>query len=143
MSAAEVLQPAVALRSGGPSDAGFIFDSWLNSFRDYNPEAREVPKRIYFEMHRALLRELLERANVVVACGRETPEVILGWAAFEADSLHYLYVKSLYRGFDVTALLLEAVPSSCRWFTHRTPKLQRVAAQRGLTFNPYLAGVVP
>lgn len=148
MTAAEQLQPMVSLRPMVASDAAFVFDSWLDSYRDNNQEAKAVPWPVYRSMQRTLIDRLRHRSGseVLVACASDAEWQILGWACSERTTaggvLHYLYVKAPYRGFDITSLLAEPLRGRCRWYSHRTPKLERVARSLGLTFNPYLAGAL-
>lgn len=147
MTAAEQVEESVRLRRGTTQDADFVFDSWLKSYRDNNAEMRAVPRDVYFSMQRLRIASLLEKSSTVVACAPDAEWQVMGWAVVGQHSaqgvLHYLYVKQLYRGFDLTAALCAPLRGRVRWFSHRTPKLERVAQKLGLTFNPYLAGETP
>lgn len=135
----------VTLRQGRPDDLAFVLDSWLQSYRDNNPEARALPRALFYSMHRRVVERLLARSLVVVACAKDNPNHILGWAAYETEPgvLHYLYVKAAYRGHDISRWLAAVVQSrGCTWLSHRTPKLERVAKALGLTLNPYLQGAL-
>lgn len=148
MSAAEQLQSTVSVRQMVASDAPFVLDSWLTSFRDNNPEAKLVPSPVYRSMQRFCIDRILSKPDtrVLVACNPGAQWQILGWAAVGESAgqgvLHYLYIKQDYRGFDLTSFLAEPLRGRCRWYSHRTPKLERVARSLGLTFNPYLAGAL-
>jgi GNAT superfamily N-acetyltransferase len=103
-----------------------VFDAWANSFKK-SPYAGCIPNRLWDDVSRAGISEILDRgARVVVACmplpdGRRR---VMGYSVSEPDKhvLHWLYVKRDYRGTGVgTALLRETCQDSFGWsYTHRT-----------------------
>lgn len=142
-------EATIHLRPMEAGDVNFVLSSWLRSYRDASPDVQEsrIPGAVYWPMHEAVVRDCMKRGQVAVAYQPDAPEVILGWACLEetanhSRALHYLYVKHLYRAFHVEDFLSTWLPE-CRWYTHRTPRLQAVAERLSLTFNPYLAGVAP
>jgi hypothetical protein len=88
---------SVVLRPGVPADMGLVYDSWLKSFREQNPEMRVSD---YYEFQRKRIDAILASgAPVVVAHPAGTPNVIAGWICLDAivSIFHYVYTVAHYR----------------------------------------------
>ena len=141
-----------SLRPATGADANFVLSSWLKSF--FRNRQMWVPLPLaeheYFHGHHRLLEKLLQRASVVVACDQQDPSQILGWLCYEMIRepkeilvVHFVYVKSAYRGFGVGRQLWNAVhvPDIRTVATHWTKRLKEDKAELryNLEYNPYLA----
>lgn len=138
-------KPKWILRPPNEGDVGFIFNSWLKSYRDA-PFVSGIPNTIYYrEMHLAI-EKVLARANVVIACDPGEPELIFGWGVGEGAKdgtllLHYLYVKHALRKFGIAKSLEEEfkkLPHTGVAYTCRTPPLFEAIRRRPLyVYTPF------
>lgn len=111
-----------ALRPGSAGDHGFVVDSWLTSYRD-KARARSCGD-LYMREYKWKIREILKRADLLVACDVADPWLILGYAVTSAVGdggalhgkllheneyvrrVHYVFVKELYRREGIARSLL-------------------------------------
>ena len=118
------LAGVVELRGLSGSDAPAIRRAFLESVRGA-PHAWHVSKAVFEECFSRLLLDALEKSETAVACLREDPEVVVGWASVqrvpERESrargtlivhpaksvVHWVWVDDAYRGMGLAHALLE------------------------------------
>lgn len=87
----------VILRPVIKTDMGLVYDSWLKSFRDDNPEMLSSD---YYEFQRKRIDSILATgAPIVIAHPEGTPNVIAAWICLDviAELFHYVYTVAHYR----------------------------------------------
>lgn len=135
---------AFDIRPFEDGDTGFLFKSWLDSYR-YSDYGKALDTRIFYDGHHAAIERVLERprTRVVVACLPDTPYVDLGFAVGEGDTLHYVFVKRQARQFGIGTALMAALdlPAAPR-ISHVTADWHRYLRPRypASRWNPYLLG---
>lgn len=137
-------QPPVRLRKAGQEDVGFIFNSWLKSFK-YSLFARNITNTIYFAEHHKLIERLLKSNETIIACDDNDPSQIFGFiSAGYVDGIlcvHYIYVKQTFRNLGIGKTLLNAFNHSAEAasvYTHHTRMAEKLAAKYNLVYHPYL-----
>jgi len=127
----------VVIRKATEADLPLIYSSWIRSYR--TGKARKgLPGRggvRYAESQHQIVTRLLSRSDVRVACYAKNPQLILGWVCLEPETstVHYVYVKSAYRGLGVVRDLLGTLLwQPCR-YSHKTRK---VRAMEGWVYHP-------
>lgn len=99
----------VAGREGTPEDEAFIYATWRNG--SYYGPNRMKPAAEFFRAKTEEIREILSRAKQVhqgirIACIKDAPEVILGYAIFTGDGhLEWIFVKEQFRGKKIGTFL--------------------------------------
>lgn len=102
------------LRFGQSTDLNFIYNSWLKSVAD-TFFAHGMPKKIYYDLHAEVIKDLLECSRVIVAVNPEDSEHIFGFIVYHPDYqhnrliLHFVYVKQPYRQLGVANKLKQAM----------------------------------
>ena len=133
---------AFDIRPFEAGDTGFLYKSWLDSYR-YSDYGKLVDTRTFYDGHHAALDRVLARpgTSVVIACLPDTPYVDLGFAVGEGDTLHYVYVKRQARNFGIGSALLAAldIPATPR-ISHVTADWHRYLRPRypASRWDPYL-----
>jgi len=91
-------------------DRNFVRSSWLRSNR---ARCEWAPRSEYFRLHHDVVEGLLERSTTLVACAKENPTQIVGWACGEITDghpiLHFAYVKRPFRNQGVAGHLVETL----------------------------------
>ncbi len=135
----------------GRSDFQLITSSWLNDYwaKSRDNWARQQRKRVFMAEHRQIVLRLLQRCHVLVACNLENPEQVYGWVCYVLGphikeplepTLHYVYVKLLFRNSGVASKLLErALGDRKAIFTHRTEAADSYLRQYLEDYNLYRA----
>lgn len=146
----------LSLRLGNVEDAKLIANNWLESYKSANL-VKKVKPDIYYRGQRRLIADLLDRAFVWVACDHEDPWTVWGWICFERRHgtliIHYVYVKSAFRGLDIATKLVEFAVSQrtteALFYTHLSrsgPHFVKGLVEAGAIpaavepiYDPYLA----
>ena len=143
----------VCYREFREDDEGFVYNSWLKSFRDGSPWADKIPAQIYFANHKKVLAKLLKESGVVIAANPECPDQIFGYGVYQPTAgnvtvLHYIYVKHSYRKLGVGADILRMIqrlsdhdmqlPMAATHITSGNWETLRV--KWNLIYNPYVLG---
>ena len=138
-------QLPILLRPANKDDIGFLFNSWLKSYRNAKA-VKEIPNEIYFSEHHKVIERILKNYDVVIACNEEDRSQIYGFiCAGYTDSvftLHYLYVKHTFRNMGIAKALLNSYNHATDFaaiYTHQTRTAERLAERYNLIYHPYVA----
>ena len=94
-------------RDLAPEDLPFIYATWRNGlFHGLINKEDLPPAEEFFRLQTAKIKNILEFANVRIACIKDAPEVILGYAIFTGDGhLEWIFVKEQFRGKKIGTFL--------------------------------------
>ena len=136
--------PQVRLRKATQEDVGFIFNSWLKSYR-YSAWARSVTSTIYFAEQHKLIERILKENETIIACNNDDPTQIYGFInACHVQNifcLNYIYVKQDFRNLGVGRTLLSAFEHDAKVasiYTHHTRMAERLSAKYNMVYHPYI-----
>ncbi len=141
------MQTEVKIRPHQVDDLHFIYNSWLNSYRDSSEFAKKLSDKIYFDYHKKIIERILHsRVNtqVIVACNADDEDLIYGYAVFELAPLkifHYVYVKRPFGGFKICSMLMDKAPFPLNeevYASHMTHKGEKLIKKYNMVYNPYL-----
>lgn len=128
----------IAYRVNEPEDFNFIIATWLNGLFHGNTWFNEIDKEIYFKNYHPLLELLLknEKTEINIACLKDSPDVILGYAVYTGKTLHYLYVKEVWRHIGIATFL---IPSGIQQVSHLTNTGLSILKKKrpNWKFNPF------
>lgn len=119
----------IEIRDCKPYDTNFIYASWLRGLYHGDTWFGEIPKHIFMTNYHKVLELIIARPGIQikVACLKEDPDVILGYAVIGNSSvLHWLFVKSAWRKIGIGKSLL---PEKVTAVTHLT-KLGRILMRK-------------
>ena len=128
-------------------DEAFVLSTWIKSYRDAGA-VRSVPTPIYNIGQRYRIMNILQdiETYILVACDRETTEVIYGYVVCKAPNVvHYLYTKGNVRQQGVAKALLQHLNwEDPIFYTHKgadiwmEQKLKNDTGLINLIHNPFL-----
>ncbi len=126
----------IAIRPPLPSDENFLFDTWLNALRYGNEWFEEINEKQYYKAYREIIRAILARAHIQIACLKSDPDVILAYSISEGPALHFLYTKEAWRGIGLANDLL---PKDFQVVTHLTKVGRSIIRKKfpNVIFNPF------
>lgn len=107
------------------SDRGLVISSWLKSFSGRSQEARDYggpDRRVFSHDYVPIVLHLMSRSTILMACLDESPDVVLGWMAWEGETLHYVATKQRWRGLGVAKWMLRDFVDMPVVYTHRTTR---------------------
>jgi hypothetical protein len=98
----------IAIREFKPEDMNFILDAWIKSAYSNITGYKERKSVFHKGMESIIKRKLSDKSMLVfVACEESEPDFILWFAAFGTDySLHYVFVKEVFKKIGVSKMLL-------------------------------------
>lgn len=122
------------LRSAHSADEAFIFNSYINSYANYqlsHGQYTAINGDVFKRAIHQQLAEILPHRDVIVACAVDDPEIAIGYAIGidlgDAIIVDYCYVKHPLRRFGVARYLLSdlgVTPGKTLLYTHETRKVQ-------------------
>lgn len=129
----------IAVRDALPSDRNFILATWLRGIFYGDSWYSEVPKNIFMEQYHKVVEYIISnpKTRVKVACLKEDPEVILGYAVLNQDqtALNFVFVKKSWRTIGIAKQL---VPLTVTTVTNLTKVGLSISKRKGLHFNPFI-----
>ena len=134
----------IAFRPYELRDDAFVVSAWMRQMRS-EPAMRFVKNDVFFPRERDRISAILARSKAMLAISRDDSSLLFGFIVSERNIVHWVYVKSVYRGMGVGAALLEqsgiSGPLLC---THATELIfGSVRGQKKLdalkvSYDPYL-----
>ena len=127
-------------------DINFILSTWLKSYYDNlkGCERRGLPcpdSDIFYSKHQAKIKDVLKKAlnhdgsNAAFVCtAPDDLTQIMGYIVFDAECIHYCFVKNVYRKLGVGRKLMEK-SKAAKYFSHHTKHARFL--NHGLRFDPY------
>lgn len=99
----------VFLRGMEDGDEGFIYSSWLHSFRYCVPNIW-IKKGEYFKTFHKRVEDLLKSPKifVLIAVPKAEKDVIVGYVVCGVRKVYWVYVKEDFRKLGIATLLLKA-----------------------------------
>lgn len=131
-------EEVITIRTFLAQDENFIFSTWLKGLYFGNPWFREIDKTAYLLTYRQAIKRILyyRKTAVKIACLKEDPEIIIGYAVFEGPALHWVHVKKEFRKMGVAKQL---IPKTITTYTHLT-KIAKIIKPKHIIFNPFYQG---
>lgn len=124
----------LACRPATPEDLVFVKDSWFESYRR-GGRSPEVRFDVYAAGMRALIERLVKETPVQVAYVPGVDDEVLAWVCRTDATLHYVYVKQVYRKRGLAAALV-ALPPIER-YTFETVPGKKMMQRRGAKYDPF------
>ncbi len=126
---------------------GFISSAWLKSYRA-SQFAYRIPAEAYYREHEKIVEALITNNDVIMLTNPEDTDQYYGFAVFKtignACTLHYIYVKKVFRRLGFASRLLESMdigPDTTVIHSHYSRDFDAIAQQRlgRLVYFPYSA----
>ena len=141
-------QFGILLRKPEPDERalGFVLDSWCKTVAaeppwDFSttPTTPPLPHPLLIYEHDVILKKIIRNSTITLACDPDDPDTVWGYVCFDGDLLHFIYVKSAFRGFGIGGCLLRAadLPGSNVITSHRTESLFKAFPGVRFLWNPY------
>ena len=122
------------LRRATSEDLRFVHSSWHTSYWKTWANKR-MSRSVYNEGQDIRINRLLEDCVTIVAYFWEAPTEVLGWACSYDTTVHYVYVRGVYRRNGIGKGL---VPDGAKYYSHQTDAVGGLFVKNlGLEFNPY------
>lgn len=133
-----------AYRFATPEDTQFIERSWHESlWKTTYMGHKDLQWDDYKSGQDLLIKRILSKVRPVALCYKPTPDLLLGYIVVENDTLHWCYVKNIYRRQHVATALLKTFPQVKQY----SQKVRRNGAKWlshiNLKYNPYTLMELP
>ena len=124
-------QIPILLRKIEPDERalGLVLDSWTKTVAaeppwDYSctPHTPPLPPTLLIYEHDTLLKKIIPHSTITLACDPDDPDTVWGYVCTDGDLLHFIYVKSAFRGFGIGGCLLRAAKLLVPDYQHSTSK---------------------
>jgi GNAT superfamily N-acetyltransferase len=127
----------ITIRGPQSGDTNFVYATWLRGLYYGNDFIKQIDKDIFMEEYHPVVTGILRRPgiSIKIACLKEDEDVILGYSITEGSTLHWVFVKPVWRGIGVAKKLL---PDKIITITHYTNLGKKLKSTETI-FNPFLA----
>lgn len=129
----------IAVRDYVPEDKNFILATWLRGLYYGDSVYSNMKKQTFMETYHKIIETVLAtpQIKIKIACLKEDPSVILGYAALAAtpNTIHWVFVKKFWRGIG---LAKDLVPKETNATTHLTKIGLSILKKKDWAFNPFL-----
>lgn len=117
-----------------------IYATWLRCYEANSLAAKHIPKDTFFAEHHKVLDRIFARDPIVkLAVLPDDPSVVLGWAVYEPELAHFVYIKPAFRRYRIATALLQDLQHPFT-YTHWTHILRDLRSHLdGCNYNPYRA----
>lgn len=140
-------QMGILLRKCEPDERalGLVADSWTKTVAAESPWASlphttlPLPPSLLIYEHDTLLKRIISNSTLTLACDPDDEDTVWGFVCADGDLLHFIYVKSAFRGFGIGGCLFRAaaLPSGKIVISHRTKSLFIAFPKVRFLWNPY------
>ena len=149
-------QIGILLRKPEPDERALslVLDSWTKTVAAEPPwdfstphHTPPLPHPIMIYEHDTILKKIIRNSTITLACDPDDPDTVWGYVCTDGDLLHFIYVKSAFRGFGIGGCLMRAakllVPdyqhstSKDVITSHRTESLFKAFPEVRFLWNPY------
>lgn len=123
------------------ADIPFIYATWLRSYRTDSAIGLSARSSIYFQYYHQVLDSILDAQStqVKIATTAENSYTILGYAVFQPEVLHYIFVKEAFQRNGMAQSFLESERHHLKFYTHRTRTARSLLSHLTyLEYNPFL-----
>lgn len=136
----------IDLRPYDVSDEGFIFNSWLKSYRS-SDFAKLQCNEVYYSNYKKIVESILGKSKIIVACNPDDAMQVYGYIIYEDLPknnllIHYVYVKYTYRKFGISNCMLTQIKKSNNpiLISHYNKMVPVVAKEKFVVlYDPYRA----
>lgn len=129
--------PNFIIRDFIDTDKYVIQSTWLNGLKFSSYWFRSIPNEVFFEQFKDYYYQIIKKSKTKVICLPDAPEVLLGYAVYTDNILHWVYVKLAFRKLGLAKAL---VPENISICTNLTKIGKSIADKKGITFNPFIEG---
>lgn len=139
----------IGFRDALTADHDLIYSTWLKGlYFSYNSTSSKkesspsdswisnIPQHVFDRNYSKVITKILEKKSVTstIACLLASPDVALGYAVFDPDTIHWVYVKTSWRGIG---LARDMIPTAIRYTSHLTPTGKTICYRKNIIFDPF------
>lgn len=108
-----------AIRAYKPEDFNFVSATLLRGLYYGGTVFSDMPKQSFMTNYQPVVKALVDKNDVWVACLVDDPDVILGYSIVSKDfaAIHWVFVKKLFRKKGIARSILPQFPTAV---THLT-----------------------
>ena len=129
----------VAIRDAQPEDLNFIMATWLRGMYYGESWLSSMKKQDFMKSYHSVIEFTLRNPStrVTVACLKDDPSVILGYAFLSTASkaVHWVFIKKSWRAIG---LAKDLVPGDFNAATNLTKVGSAIVKKKEWAFNPFL-----
>lgn len=128
----------VTVRTAVAGDRNFIYSTWLLGVYYGDTVFKEMKKDAFMKHYHDIIDQMLGHSNVTVkvACFKDDPDTILGYAVTNLDStvVHFTFVKAPWRKIGLAKMMLG---SEIKVATTLTKLGLSIMRRKDIEFNPF------
>ncbi len=129
------------IRPAKKEDIPFIYSTWTKSYKYGSVLGKSCSGDVFFPEYNRVIDWILSQPNVSIeiSCDPDQIDVIFGYAVFQHEVLHYVFVKEAFWNLGIGKSLLNR--SNIQFFTHKTTYVKPILLLSNYSkwiYNPFL-----
>ena len=129
------------LNRANEQEYNLVLAGWLRTYVGTKEKPSSVnltiERSVMYRLYQPVVKEIIERSNVVVACLADARDAVLGWVAFEGLVVHYICVKPRWQRLGVaTFMLCDFAELRDVMYTHKTSDGSKLPIAKGWEYHP-------
>jgi len=134
----------IKIRDYNFDDYAFVKSSWIKNQSHSKPYSLML-KEEFFNNFGSILDNKIKDCMIYVICNPECEQQTYGYIAYdqreELQVIHFIYIKGIYRGLNISDMLIKsAFSTSPTHYTHQSdnPAFRHIVKKFKLKYNPFL-----
>lgn len=129
----------ILVRDKITEDQKFIHNTWLIALYHGNDWFKEIDFNVFNSNYEKVINGIIAKPSVQIkiACLKEQPDVILAYAVYEGDILHWAYCKEAWRGIGIAKDLIPLKDITTVTHLSKIGRAIRKYNYPHLKFNPF------
>jgi len=123
-------EPLLRLLGTDESERNLVLSGWLRTYIGTHerpgPVQLGIPRGVLMRLYGPLVKDVIRRSCVVLACLPDMPERVYGWLCIEGDVIHYVCVKPRWQRLGIGSWLIDEFRARAMTYTHLTPDGKRL-----------------
>jgi hypothetical protein len=128
------------IRAARGSDLNFIFDTFKLAMKFDSMLGKSVKPSVFNREFPKVIDFLLEHGETIVACLKEDPHIIVGYMIYEPETVHFIFVKQVFRRMGVAKALIQKAfgASGPTTYTNKTKSIRKFIDNFPIEHNPFI-----
>lgn len=135
----------ITIRPYTSEDENFVYASWLRGLYYGDTWFNAIPKEVFMHEYHKVLDLIIKTrpCAIKIACLKEDPEVILGYAIFhiteKGQALDWVFIKKAWRAIGIAKMLVQDEVPTLTTVTHLSKKGLDIMKSKlpNVVFNPF------
>jgi len=129
----------IKIRPYTKDDYAFVKSTWIKN-QALNVPFKSMRHSDFFSTYSPIIDNKLNELDILIACNPDLEDQAFAYLVREHRTLHFIYVKRLYRNMGIASFLLRVPNLKLENYTHQSSDkyFWQLIKKYKITYNPFL-----